>query len=235
MTSVHIPYIIQNNKWFIYEQQWKIACINLLNKHITEEERSSTNILDFGSGRGEFLQLLKDNKYKCEGVDFDPECVNLCSKITHATLANETNLPTLYKEKSFDVVSCIHVLEHLRNPSELVKTLEKISRKYLILAVPNIQSTSMIVARGKPYTANEGHTCGWDHAHFQNFITNICDLEFIEYGFDLVPFTTKFSKIDQFVERVVPDKFLRNFEKGFSVNKFPFLSNTVIALCKVKQ
>jgi len=235
MTSVHIPYETKSNKWFAYEQQWKTASLNLLNQHIKETDRTKTHILDFGSGRGEFLQLLKDDGYPCQGVDFDPECVRLCSQIAPSRLADEATLPTLFEDKSFDVVSCIHVLEHLRNPSELVATLAKISRKYLLLAVPNLQSTSMIVARGKPYTANEGHVCGWDHAHFQNFLTAICGLEVLGFGHDLVPFTTKFSKIDQLIENAIPDRVLRNLEKGFLVKRFPYLSNTIIALCQIKQ
>ena len=235
MASVHIPYETKLNKWFAYEQQWKVACIDLLNKHIKETDRNSTNVLDFGSGRGEFLQLLKDDGYLCQGVDFDPECVRLCSQIAPSRLANEVSLPVMFEDKSFDVVSCIHVLEHLRNPSELVATLANISREYLLLAVPNLQSTSMIVARGNPYAANEGHVCGWDYAHFHNFLENICGLEVLGFGHDLVPFTTKFSKIDQLVEKVVPDRILRNFERGYLVKQFPYLSNTIIALCRVKQ
>lgn len=234
MASIHIPYEIKPNKWFAYEQQWKVECLNLLNKHVKESERASTTVLDFGSGRGEFLQLLKDNGYPCQGVDFDSECIRLCSQIAPSRLADEASLPTMFEDKAFDVVSCIHVLEHLRNPSELVGTLAKISRQYLLLAVPNLQSTSMIVVRGKPYTANEGHVCGWDHAHFHNFLENICRLEVLGFGHDLVPFTTKFSRIDQLIEKVVPDRMLRNFEKGYLVKRFPYLSNTIIALCRVK-
>jgi SAM-dependent methyltransferase len=232
MSSVHIPYETKKNKWFEYEQQWKVTCLNLLNNHVKEVDRGNTNVLDFGSGRGEFLQLLKDNGYPCQGVDFDPECVRLCSQITLSRLADEASLPKLFEDKSFDVVSCIHVLEHLRNPAELVGILSKISRQYLLLAVPNLQSTSMIVARGKPYTANEGHVCGWDHAHFRNFLENICELKILSFGHDLVPFTTKFSKIDQLVAKVLPERMLRNFEKGYLVKKFPYLSNTIIALCQ---
>lgn len=235
MTSVHIPYKTKTNKWFEYEQQWKVTCLELLNKHIKEADRTSSRVLDFGSGRGEFLQLLKDDGYQCQGVDFDPECVRLCSEITSTRLADEASLPAMFKDNSFDVVSCIHVLEHLRNPSELVATLEKISSQYLLLAVPNLQSTSMIVARGQPYIANKGHVCGWDHAHFKNFLTNICGLEVLDFGHDLVPFTTKLSRIDQLVEKFVPDSTLRSFEKGYLVKHFPYLSNTIIALCRLKN
>jgi len=233
MTSIHIPYETKPNKWFEYEQQWKVACLKLLNKYVKEPDRRNTSVLDYGSGRGEFLQLLKDNDYPCQGVDFDPVCVELCSKNAPSRLANEASLSTMFEDNSFNVVSCIHVLEHLRNPSEHVATLSRITKRYLLLAVPNLQSTSMIVARGTPYIANKGHVCGWDHAHFKNFIESICGLEFLDFGYDLVPFTTKFSKLDQLVDSVVPYQALRNFEKGYLVRKFPYLSNTIIALCQV--
>ena len=233
IASVHIPYEVSNTKWFEYEQQWKVASLELLNKYVPTSERAHTSVLDYGSGRGEFLQLLKDSGYRSEGVDFDPECVRLCSQIVPSMLADEASVASMFVEKSFDVISCIHVLEHMRNPSELVGMLAKISRQYLLLAVPNLQSTSMIVARGKPYTANLGHVCGWDYAHFRNFLEQICGLEILEFGHDLVPLTTKFAKIDRLVERIIPSRILRNFEKGVLVRRFPYLSNTIIAFCRV--
>ncbi len=47
-------------------------------------------------------------------------------------------LPHLpFKSKSFDIVSCIQVLEHLHNPEACVKDLCNVARKVVITQVPN--------------------------------------------------------------------------------------------------
>src|SRR5208283_4491920 len=85
VSSVHIPHRAGDCKWFEYEQQWKRSCLALLNDHVPPGRRPMTRVLDFGSGRGEFLSLLKNEGYACEGADFDVECVRLCSEIEPAS------------------------------------------------------------------------------------------------------------------------------------------------------
>ena len=38
------------------------------------------SVLDVGCGRGEFLELLRQNDVKGEGIDSDPEMIHLCVK-----------------------------------------------------------------------------------------------------------------------------------------------------------
>jgi SAM-dependent methyltransferase len=233
MSSVHIPYQAEDSKWFEYEQQWKVATLNLLNRHIPSAERGSMKVLDFGCGRGELLNLLSQHHYTPEGADFDGNCVDLSSKFAPTKLLADTDLSKHFSEKRFDIVCALHVLEHLRNPTEVVEKFKKISRNYLLLVVPNLQSTAYLSLRSS-YRANEGHVYGWDYAHFENFLSNICQLDVIEMTGDTVPFTTKISRVDRILHKVAGRSVIRKLEEGFMLKNFKFLSNSILALCKVK-
>jgi SAM-dependent methyltransferase len=231
MGSVHIPYRAGDGRWFEYEQQWKRTCLDLLNSHVPPDRRPLTRVLDFGSGRGEFLSLMKNEGYACEGADGDGECVRMCSEIAPTRVVTDATLSQVYEEASFDVACAIHVLEHVHDPAALVDRLMRLARRFLLLAVPNLHSSALIPLRGKPYTANGGHVCGWDFAHFRGFLTRICGLEILALLPDFVPFTTKFARLDRVARKTLPRAVIRRWETGPLLRWFPYLSNSIVALC----
>ena len=234
MRSVHITYETAENKWFEYEQLWKVAGLELLEKHVPQTSEGGISVLDFGSGRGEFLNLLKDAGYSCEGADFDADCVRLGSQYAPTHLLSELDLETAIPGNSFDVVSSFHVLEYVLNPSLAVHNFKRISRRYLLLVVPNLQSTNYICLR-RTYEVNEGHAHGWDYPTFRNFLTNICGLDVLEMAPNVVPFTTKMYKLDTFLEKSLGRNVIRKWETGYLKRKFPYLSNSIMALCKLRD
>jgi SAM-dependent methyltransferase len=232
MSSVHIPYETQDIKWFEYEQRWKIKCVELLNHYVASGVRNGTKVFDFGCGRGEFLNLLMGNGYKAEGGDFDPNCVKLSSRFAPSILLSDSELDRFINSNAYDVVCAIHVLEHLRDPTSAVENFKKMTRRYLLLAVPNLQSTAYICLR-RSYPANEGHISGWDYPHFENFLRRICHLDIIEMTGDTVPFTTKLSKVDVALEKLLGRSVIRKLENGPLLRRFPYLSHSILALCKI--
>lgn len=72
-----------------------------------------SNVLDIGCGRGEFLELLKENGIKSFGADTFEECVELCkSKGLNVVCADGISL--LEKEESVGGIFACQIVEHLQ-------------------------------------------------------------------------------------------------------------------------
>lgn len=91
-------------------------------------------ILDVGCGNGAFLNSLSD-MYEAVGLDSSQEALKYVK--TKAIHGDITALP--FKSASFDLVTCLEVLEHL--PSDVFEKalpeLQRVSKKYIIISVPN--------------------------------------------------------------------------------------------------
>ena len=99
------------------------------------------SVLDFGCGKNSPLRLLK-NAYKV-GVDvFEKDILESKKKNIHDKyyLANVLDADKLFKSKSFDCVVALDLIEHLtkKDGVRLIKKMEKISRKKVIIFTPNI-------------------------------------------------------------------------------------------------
>lgn len=93
-------------------------------------------ILDVGCGNGVFLNALPD-KYHAIGLDSSQEALKYVK--TEAVKGDIAALP--FESKSFDLVTCLEVLEHLPFDTfnKAIQELQRVSRKYIIISVPNDQ------------------------------------------------------------------------------------------------
>lgn len=97
-------------------------------------------VLDVGCGEGFTLSKLKENKIgkKYEGIDASREAIYIGKKQYPELNLKEGNIYKLdYKDNSLDLVICTEVLEHLENPEKALRELLRVSKKYLIISVPN--------------------------------------------------------------------------------------------------
>lgn len=103
--------------------------------------KSSLKILDTGSCTGYNLHLL--NKYgKAYGVDVEKKAVDYCKKRGFKRmylLKNGMRLP--FENNSFDIVTCLDVLEHIVEDGEYLQELKRVLKPKgkLIIFVPAIQ------------------------------------------------------------------------------------------------
>ncbi|MEM4218087.1 MAG: class I SAM-dependent methyltransferase [Candidatus Methanomethylicaceae archaeon] len=91
-------------------------------------------ILDVGCGNGAFLNSLPDG-YQTIGLDLSQEALKYVK--AEAIRGNIAALP--FKSASFDLITCLEVLEHLPSDgfNEALRELQRVSRKYIIVSVPN--------------------------------------------------------------------------------------------------
>jgi SAM-dependent methyltransferase len=224
--SDHIPYTIvdQEPRQYEYNLRFKVQALELMRGLPLPPDKIS--VLDFGCGRGEFLQMLKGAGFACVGVDFDSVCVKLSSQYAPCYQAAVENVRQTLKGQLFDVVTCLHVLEHIENPRQAVEELKHLTRRWLILAVPNL-AIPIRLARGeiKPCD-NLGHFHGWDAGHFQNFLENKCGLRIVRW----IPDVVILPKVSRFAGRLGVRSWL---EYRWLPKHFPFLSTSLITLCEL--
>lgn len=98
------------------------------------------SILDVGCGEGFTLNKLSEEGIgeKLEGVDFQEKAIEIGKKLHSKLTLKQGNIYKLeYKNNSFDLVMATEVLEHLEDPKKGFAELIRVSKKYLLLSVPN--------------------------------------------------------------------------------------------------
>lgn len=96
----------------------------------------SKDLCDVGCGSGYLLSYFK-NKKNTYGIDNDFEAIKLASKyakVFNQDLNNKFNI-----NNKFDLVTCYHVIEHIKKPEILIKNIKSIvkNKKYLIIGTPD--------------------------------------------------------------------------------------------------
>jgi 2-polyprenyl-3-methyl-5-hydroxy-6-metoxy-1,4-benzoquinol methylase len=98
------------------------------------------SILDAGCGEGFTMNKLLENNLakKIEGIEYSNESVNFGKKLFPNLVIKQANIYELpYKDNSFDLMMCTEVLEHLEKPTKALEEMLRVSKKYLIISVPN--------------------------------------------------------------------------------------------------
>jgi ubiquinone/menaquinone biosynthesis C-methylase UbiE len=107
------------------------ASIDYIIEHLKNGDNA--NMLDVGCGRGYWLNLMAEKFPNIEltGVDFfDDVPLNRAKYVR----GNVEALP--FPDKSFDVVTCQHTIEHLKNLPKAIEEMKRVARKQIIIATP---------------------------------------------------------------------------------------------------
>lgn len=100
------------------------------------------SLLDVGSGTGEVLMAARDRGWRVEGVEPERTAAQMAEgrglKVT-ISLLEESGLP----ERSYDVVSAFHVLEHIPDSRSFLATMCRWVRPggFVVVEVPNWNSS----------------------------------------------------------------------------------------------
>lgn len=225
----HLPYEIDEDRdiHHFYENHWKRVALNLLTQHAGPVEGMS--LLDYGCGRGESMAYAASCGMSVKGLDADPECVRVASRHGLVELLDIENPAKQVGEQSFDIVACFHVLEHVENPKQILNMLRRAARKYVLIAVPNLQQIpNLRKPRAYPAKCNEGHLQSWDHAHFRNLAEKHCGLQVIAWAND----ATRVPVVSELIRRLFGNKAVIGVETGVFRRLFPYWGTSIIALMK---
>ena len=105
------------------------------------EISAQCQVADIGCGEGFVSRLLWHNfpNLQLKALDFDTQAIAKAKQNSPKEIVflqgDVYRLP--FKDESFDVVFCLEVLEHLKNPERALDELCRVTNKTLILSVPH--------------------------------------------------------------------------------------------------
>lgn len=163
------------------------------------------------------------------GLDSDANCVQLSSRFGKTSLLDVTKPDLQVLPSSFDVVACFHVLEHVENPKQILTLLGRAARRYVLVAVPNLQQIPNLRRPwAPPAQTNPGHLQSWDHSHFKNLAEMHCGLKLVSWASDatIVPIASELAR------KLFGTNAVIWLETGLFRRLFPYWAVSVIALLK---
>ena len=157
----------------------------------------------------------------------DPTCVSIASKHGESCVLDISDPLRQFGPKSFDVISCFHVLEHVDNPKAVLTTLGKMARSYVVVAVPNLRYLHKTFRRTMDRReVNSGHLQSWDHWHLLNLAETHCGLEWVEWGTD----ATQLPFLSNAAQKILGTKAAISLETGIFRKLFPYHGISVLGL-----
>lgn len=124
----------------------KVREINLQNKYtIIKKYKSEGNIIDIGSGTGEFLNYLKLKLWITKGIEPSNNARKFAIENYDLDVDDEKALNEI-ESATFDVVTMWHVLEHVYNLEDRIKTIVRLLKAdgIAIIAIPMIDSPDSV-------------------------------------------------------------------------------------------
>ena len=141
------------------------------------KELKPKTILDAGCGEGFVLSLLLEHsiKAKMTGIDISSEAIKIAKSNNRKMSLLKGDIYGLsFDDNAFDLVLCSEVLEHLDDPRKALKELKRVSKKYLLLSVPNEPWFMLGSLIGGKYVRNFGnhpeHVNHWNSRTFTKFL-----------------------------------------------------------------
>ncbi|MCP5047789.1 MAG: class I SAM-dependent methyltransferase [bacterium] len=99
-------------------------------------KHAGKNILDIGCGHGVNSVQLNKRGFQCVGIEANEDYAKESAKHFETYYMNAETLE--FPDKSFDTVMMLEVLEHVRDPYKALQEIVRVTRKNLILSVPNL-------------------------------------------------------------------------------------------------
>lgn len=116
-------------------------------------------LLDIGAGGGTFVNMIKDKFSIVDCQEISDVCSSNLKKYGYNVYKGDFN--TIDFKKTYDIVTCWHVLEHIKDVNLFVERVNKITDEFLVIEVPKC----------KREIPKNFESRGWD-GHYHYFSEN---------------------------------------------------------------
>lgn len=146
---------------------------------------NGNQLLDIGCATGLFMERMASEGWQAEGLETSSDLAEMARSLgrrVETALLEEARYP----EQSFDLVSCLHVLEHVPDPTGYMREVFRITRPggYLLLALPINQCFPHLLF-GNPYLDQPDHLSFFTPRHLDSLLRKT--------GFEVSAYRTVFS------------------------------------------
>jgi len=145
-------YALQVGKWLPF------TAANTIQRGL---DKSNGSILDLGCNRGISMSIFnRANRLLAVGMDIHLPYLRECKrqKVYDEVLQGDVRMLP-FKPKSFDIVFCGQLIEHLEKQDgwELIREMERIARRWIIITTP-VGAYKLVVSWETPYLE---HKSSW--------------------------------------------------------------------------
>ncbi len=126
-----------------YERVYK-GFIKEINKYLKSQGKTLNNlkILDIGCFTGDFLYLASREGADVKGIELQSDAVRLASVKLPGKILQKDISSNPFKGKRFDIVTMFGLIEHVKNPYQLVKNVSQLVKKGGIVVIQTPNSSS---------------------------------------------------------------------------------------------
>ena len=106
-------------------------------------------ILDIGCGRGLFLDVMRKGGWDTVGTELNKETASYATKIYGLEVLTGDLIKYKLDKESLDAININQVLEHLKNPNEVLVECRRLLRRdgLLLISVPDLRSFQFVIGK----------------------------------------------------------------------------------------
>jgi len=181
---------------------------------------NSGKILDVGCGPGFLLSGL-DNNWEKFGIDISEKATNICKK--YARVKTGDLISAEYRDDYFDVITMIHVIEHLHEPLKYIGAISNILKVDGLFIIETPDFDSACARRfGENYRMlhDPGHISLFSALSLIKLLEdNNFEIMYIEYPFFETKYFSKENLLRMFDTTKVSPPFCGNHVTIYALNK----------------
>jgi 2-polyprenyl-3-methyl-5-hydroxy-6-metoxy-1,4-benzoquinol methylase len=146
--------------------------------------RKGDRVLDVGFGLAYGLEIMAAAGGKLSGIDIDYKVVKYAQRlvkefpgIEEIRVYDGKTIP--YPDRSFDIITCVDVIEHVPNYLGLIEEMVRVSKNTVLISTPN-RRPEYTKRSGRP--RNPWHLREWTFDEFQAVLHQVIGVR-IEWSF----------------------------------------------------